>query len=212
VLSVSEGRITRKSDANRALADVGSVSLDLNKSKKFATLCQYKTRKSSSNHRESHQKQTETKDSCSRQPLNMAPTPNISLKTALAGASREKIIASLHDHQNFLKVTNDQLQDAILQDGTPGTVDSKCTYEIHSKGQSPYKQIIMNEADGIISDVNMSVMGGSLQIVAHWKIIGDDLVENVFITANFLIRKAVEGPTKSFGVIQGKKLVDSARA
>jgi hypothetical protein len=153
-----------------------------------------------------------TKFNFSHQLPNMAPTPNISLKTPLAGAPRDKVIASIHDHQNFLKVTNDQLQDAILQDGTPGMVDSKCTYEIHSKGQSPYKQIITNEADGIISDVNMSVMGGSLRIIAHWKVIGDDLVESAFITANFLIRKAVEGPTKSFGIIQGKKFVDSARS
>jgi hypothetical protein len=121
----------------------------------------------------------------------MAPSPNVTVTTPLAGASREKLIASLHDHQNFLKVTNDQLQETKLLDGTPGTASSKCTYEIYSKGQSAYKQILTNSAEGLNSDVTMSVMGGSLHLTSDWKVIGDNLVEEVYIDTNFIIRKAV---------------------
>jgi len=123
-------------------------------------------------------------------------TPTTTVSTPLpTGCTPEQAIAALHNHELYIRITCPQLVSHKLLSGKPD-VNEPCVYEVTDKkpiGQTTFKLTLINVADGIDTLVNAKPPIGTLTISGKWRVVEGQLVEEVTIDANMLVRKMVKG-------------------
>lgn len=134
------------------------------------------------------------------------------------GLAPETLIAALHDHTLYVKITNPDMISVKQDSGpSPPTIGSPCTYTVTNKnkdGESTMEQVFTNHPDGVdVSLVIKPPVGGDIVIRASWRVVDGVLKEEVDIEAGFLIRKMAKGPIEKGAVEHHKAFfVETGRA
>jgi hypothetical protein len=124
----------------------------------------------------------------------MAPTCTI--KTPLSeNVSAAELVRSLHDHDSYIKITCPQLISYELESGVP-TSSEPVVYRVTDKkpfGQTTFSLTLTNTSDGINTLVNAKAPLGAIVIKGQWYVTEGNLIENVEIDANMVMKKMVKG-------------------
>lgn len=140
------------------------------------------------------------------------------------------LIATLHSHETMIAALCPGL---ISYEFISGDKATEATYSVTDKKpmgqvtptptlfaksypntpkQTTYKLTLTNVPDGINSFVNAKPPVGSLTIAAKWRVAGGQLVEEVEIEGNFMIKKMAKGNVEKTHPEQHTKLIELARA
>lgn len=79
-------------------------------------------------------------------------------------------------------------------------------------GQTTYKLTLTNVEDGVDSFVNAKPPVGTLTIAGKWRIKDGNLVEDVEIDGNFMMKKMAKGNVEKTHPEQHTKLLEHAKA
>lgn len=125
----------------------------------------------------------------------MAPTTTIS--TPLPTSSTpESIIAAIHNHDVFIKITTPALISYTKTSPEECAVDVPITYSVTDKkplGQTTYALTLTNRVDGIDTHVLAKPPVGSLIIKGQWRVVDGTLKEDVEVDTNFAMKRMVKG-------------------
>ncbi|PSN65412.1 hypothetical protein BS50DRAFT_57559 [Corynespora cassiicola Philippines] len=138
-------------------------------------------------------------------------TTNVS--TAIpAGLDASSVLAALHNHELMIKTLCPAL---ISFEFESGDKNSQATYNITDKkpiGQTTYKLTLTNVADGVDSLVNANPPVGHLTISGKWRVANGQLVEDVEIDGNFMMKKMAKGNVEKTHPEQHSRLLEAAKA
>lgn len=115
-----------------------------------------------------------------------------------AGTPEQSVIASLHDHDAYIRTTCPQLISQKHLSGTAGAggAGEPCVYEITDKrpiGQTTFKMTLTNVVDGVDAVVEGKAPTGSMVVRSRWRVRGGRLDEAVEIESNIVTRKFIKG-------------------
>ncbi|KAF1978736.1 hypothetical protein BU23DRAFT_186737 [Bimuria novae-zelandiae CBS 107.79] len=122
------------------------------------------------------------------------------------------LIATLHTHDTMIKALCPGL---ISYEFVSGDKNSEATYSVTDKksmGQTTYKLTLTNVNDGIDSLVNAKPPVGTLTISAKWRVVKGELVEEVEIDGNFMMKKMAKGNVEKTHPEQHARLLEMAKA
>jgi hypothetical protein len=127
----------------------------------------------------------------------------------------EAAIAVIHNHELYIKATCPSLISHSRLSGSPN-IGEPCVYDVTDKkpiGQTKFKLILTNVADGIDTLVNANLPVGELTISGKWRVADGVLREDVVIKANMLVRMMAKGNVeKSHPEQHAALLVEAAKA
>jgi hypothetical protein len=145
--------------------------------------------------------------------LTMAPTPTIS--TPLPNdISPDAIIALLHDHETYIKLTCPQLISHKLESGD-ASASEPCVYHVVDRkpiGETTYTLTLTNTPEGIDSLVNAKPPFGTLIITTKWRIADGTLTETMDIEANMIMKKMIKGNLEKQHAEYHTELINMAKA
>jgi hypothetical protein len=125
---------------------------------------------------------------------------DINIKNLVSHYHRAVIlIAALHNHFLYLKISNPDLVSSYLSSGpSPPSINSPCIYSVTSKskgGVHTVEQEFVNYPKGVDTHVSIQLpVGGTMTIRAKWRVIDGILKEEVEIKARYLVQKIARGP------------------
>ncbi|KAJ4351986.1 uncharacterized protein N0V89_007332 [Didymosphaeria variabile] len=96
-----------------------------------------------------------------------------------------------------------------------GDKNTEAIYSVTDKkpiGQTTYKLTLTNVNDGIDSLVNAKPPVGTLTIAAKWRVSRGQLVEEVEIDGNFMVKKMAKGNVEKTHPEQHTRLLELAKA
>jgi hypothetical protein len=131
------------------------------------------------------------------------------------GLSPEALIAILHNHPFYLKVTNPDLTSFNMSSGpSPPTIGVPCVYAVTSKspqGEHTVDQELVNHPEGADTRVTIKLpVGGMMTIQAKWRVNGGVLKEEVELEAGYLMRKMAKRPIEKIAMEQHKTFFEEA--
>ncbi|KAF2124484.1 hypothetical protein P153DRAFT_379568 [Dothidotthia symphoricarpi CBS 119687] len=138
------------------------------------------------------------------------PTSHIS--TPLNGTDATVVITALHNHDLMIKTLCPALVSYAFESGDK---NSQATYTVTDKkpiGQTTYKLTITNVPNGVDTMVNAKPPVGILTIAGKWRVINGELVEDVEIDGNFMMKKVAKGNVEKTHPEQHMKLLEAAMA
>ncbi|CAN8095197.1 unnamed protein product [Discula destructiva] len=112
-----------------------------------------------------------------------------------AGIKRDAVIATLHDHDIYIRTTCPDVIEFHKISGTPA-VGSSCVYEVTDKrpiGKTTFQLTLVNHHDGVTATVNGKAPTGSILVVSKWLVHADRIEEVVSIDSNFVMNKMIKG-------------------
>ncbi|KAF9732380.1 hypothetical protein PMIN01_09238 [Paraphaeosphaeria minitans] len=139
------------------------------------------------------------------------------------------LIATLHNHEIMIAalcpglvsyefISGDKTTEATysITDKKPigqrTTTSSPSTIIPNTPKQTTYKLTLTNVPDGIDSLVNAKPPVGALTIAAKWRVAGTQLVEEVEIEGNFMMKKMAKGNVEKTHPEQHTRLIELAKA
>lgn len=155
------------------------------------------------------------------------PTSHIS--TPLNGVDAQIVISALHNHDLMIKTLCPSL---ISYEFDSGDAASSATYSVTDKkpiGQVPfpslpilqttpltlpqttYKLTLTNTPTGVDSLVNAKPPVGVLTIAGQWRVADGQLIEDVEIDGNFMMKKMAKGNVEKTHPEQHAKLIEAAQ-
>ncbi|KAF2852466.1 hypothetical protein T440DRAFT_525911 [Plenodomus tracheiphilus IPT5] len=137
------------------------------------------------------------------------PTSHIS--TPLNGVNASIVIAALHNHDLMIKILCPALVSYVFECGDAHT---QATYSITDRkptGQTTYTLTLTNTSAGVNSLVNARPPVGVLTISGKWRVSGGQLIEDVEIDANFMMKKVAKTNVEKTHPGQHVKLLEAVR-
>ncbi|KAH8723732.1 hypothetical protein GQ44DRAFT_684389 [Phaeosphaeriaceae sp. PMI808] len=137
------------------------------------------------------------------------PTSHIS--TPLEGIDAGIVIAALHNHDLMIKTLCPALISYHFESGDKAT---QATYSITDRkpmGQTTYTLTLTNVFNGVDSLVNAKPPIGVLTITGKWRVTDGELVEEVDIDANFMMKKVARTNVEKTHPVQHIKLLEAAQ-
>ncbi|QDS70213.1 hypothetical protein FKW77_006942 [Venturia effusa] len=140
-------------------------------------------------------------------------TTKSTVKTALPkDLSPETLIAALHNHELYFKLSDPDVISTVLKSGDPSKIGEACVYTVTSKAHTADYQVT-SQADGLDTKAAVKSPVGTLNITTKWRVADGTLKEDIEIEANFVMRKMAKGPTeKNAEETHRKFLVEVAKA
>lgn len=138
------------------------------------------------------------------------PTSHIS--TPIGGIPAAVVVAALHNHDLMIKTLCPALISYHFESGNQNT---QATYSITDRkpiGQTTYQLTLTNVSDGVNSLVNAKPPVGVLTISGTWRVYNGELVEDVEIDANFMMKKVAKTNVDKTHPEQHMKLLEAALA
>jgi hypothetical protein len=131
------------------------------------------------------------------------------------GLSPEALIAALHNHPLYLKVTNPDLGSFKMSSGpSPPTIGVPWVYAVASKtpqGEHTVDQELINHPEGVDTRVTIKLpVGGTMTIRAKWRVNGGVLKEGKELEAGYLMRKMAKAPIEKIALEQHKMFFEEA--
>ncbi|QDS70559.1 hypothetical protein FKW77_010448 [Venturia effusa] len=124
----------------------------------------------------------------------MAPTTTVS--TPLTTSTPELVVATMHNHEAFIKITTPALITYSKTSTEEPAVDVPITYSVTDKklmGQTTYTLTLTNRATGIDTHVVAKPPVGSLIIKGEWRVVDGAIKEDVTIDTQFPMKNMVKG-------------------
>lgn len=112
-----------------------------------------------------------------------------------AGVKEEAVIASLHNHDIYIRITCPQLIDYKKISGEPA-IGETCVYEVTDKrpiGQTTFKLTLVNQPKGIDATVDGKAPTGSIHIESKWSVTSGRIEENIAIDSNAIMKRMIKG-------------------
>ncbi|KAI8932296.1 hypothetical protein NX059_010492 [Plenodomus lindquistii] len=137
------------------------------------------------------------------------PTSHIS--TPLNGVEASIVIAALHNHDLMIRTLCPALVSYAFESGN---MRAQATYSITDRkpnGQTTYRITLTNTSFGVDSLVNAKPPVGVLTISGKWRVSGGQLIEDVEIDANFMMKKVAKTNVDKTHPGQHVKLLQAAR-
>ncbi|KAF2119687.1 hypothetical protein BDV96DRAFT_642701 [Lophiotrema nucula] len=138
-------------------------------------------------------------------------TTNVSTSIP-TGLAQDQVLAALHNHDLMIKTLCPALISYEFESGDPNT---QATYSVTDKkpiGQTTYKLTLTNVVDGVDSLVNAKPPVGILTIAGKWRVKNGQLVEDVEIDGNFMMKKMAKGNVEKTHPAQHSQLLEQAKA
>jgi hypothetical protein len=133
-----------------------------------------------------------------------------------ASTTKDSLIATLHNHDLYIKATIPLL---ITYNKTSATdvpvLNEPTTYSITDKkpiGQVTYTLTLTNRTEGIDARVDAKPPVGSLIIKSHWVVTDEEVKEEVEIEANIVMKRMVRGTVEKSHPEQHLQLIYDATA
>lgn len=166
--------------------------------------------------------------------LVQPPTMSSTITTPISPTIQPStLIATLHNHDIMIKalcpglisyafISGDKTSEA-----TYSVTDKKPIGQVHPPffsfplplfstfpdiSQTTYRLTLTNVTSGIDSLVNAKPPVGTLTIAAKWRVAGGELVEEVEIDGNFMMKKMAKGNVEKTHPEQHSRLLEMARA
>ncbi|KAI1199897.1 hypothetical protein F5X97DRAFT_321912 [Nemania serpens] len=111
-----------------------------------------------------------------------------------ADTTEQAVIATLHNHDTYIKTTCPHLLSQTHISGTPGP-EQPCVYSITDKrpiGQTTFKMTLKNVAQGIETVIEAKAPMGSMTITSKWRAVDGKLHEAVEIKSNLVMKKLIK--------------------
>lgn len=131
-----------------------------------------------------------------------------------AGVKEDAVIASLHNHDVYIKITCPQLIDYKKISGEPA-IGEACVYEVTDKrpiGQTTFKLTLVNQPKGIDATVDGKSPTGSIHIESKWTVTSGKIEESIAIDSNAIMKKMIKGSVEKSHPEQHKNFVQAAQA
>lgn len=131
-----------------------------------------------------------------------------------AGIKEEAVIASLHDHDVYIKVTCPQLISYKKISGEP-VIGEACVYEVTDKrpiGQTTFRLTLVNQPKGIDATVDGKAPTGSIHIESKWSVTSGRIEENIAIESNAIMKKMIKGSVEKSHPEHHQNFVQAAQA
>ncbi|KAF2247638.1 hypothetical protein BU26DRAFT_552309 [Trematosphaeria pertusa] len=129
-----------------------------------------------------------------------------------AGLSQTTVIAALHNHDLMIRTLCPAL---ISYEFESGDMSTQAMYIVTDKkpiGQTTYKLTLTNVPDGVDSLVNAKPPVGVLTISGKWRVRNGQLVEDVEIDGNFMMKKMAKGNVEKTHPEQHTRLLEQMKA
>ncbi|TID15999.1 polyketide synthase protein [Venturia nashicola] len=142
----------------------------------------------------------------------MAPTTTINTSLP-ASATPESVIAAMHNHDVFIKITTPALITFTKTSTEEPALDVPIAYSITDKkpvGQTTYTLTLTNRTNGIDTHVLAKPPVGSLIIKGEWRVVDGTIKEDVDIDTNFAIKRMVKGNIEKTHPEQHTQLIAEA--
>lgn len=142
----------------------------------------------------------------------MAPTTSISTPLP-ATSTPESVIAALHNHDAFIKITTPALISYSKTSNEEPALDVPIAYSVTDKkpmGQTTYTLTLTSRAIGIDTHVLAKPPVGTLVIKGEWRVADGALKEDVEVETNFAMKRMVKGniekthPEQHMQLVAGK--------
>ena len=131
-----------------------------------------------------------------------------------AGVKEEAVIASLHNHDIYIKITCPQLIDYKKISGEPA-IGNSCVYEVTDKrpiGQTTFQLTLVNQPKGIDATIDGKAPTGSIHIESKWSVTSGRIEENIMINSNAIMKKMIKGSVEKSHPEQHQNFVQAAQA
>jgi hypothetical protein len=142
----------------------------------------------------------------------MAPTTTISTPLPTS-ASPESLIAAMHDHDLFIKITTPLLIEYSKTSPEDPALDVPIIYSVTDTkpmGKATYTLTLTNRADGIDTEVFAKPPVGTLIIKNQWRVVDGTLKEDVEIDTNIVMKRMVKGNIEKTHPEQHMQLIAKA--
>jgi hypothetical protein len=130
---------------------------------------------------------------------NFESSPTTTITTPFpAGVTSAQVVASLHNHDTYIRATCPELVKYEKVSGEPNT-EAGVTYSVTDKkpiGTTTYSLIIVDRADGIETKVNAKAPVGSMIVESKWVATATELIEKIWVDGNFVIKTMVKSVTE----------------
>lgn len=131
-----------------------------------------------------------------------------------AGVKEDAIIASLHNHDIYIKVTCPQLIEYKTISGE-SAIGEACVYEVTDKrpiGQTTFRLTLVNQPHGIDATVDGKAPTGSIHIESKWSVTGGRIEESIAIDSNAIMKRMIKGSVEKSHPEQHQSFVQAAQA
>lgn len=137
------------------------------------------------------------------------------ITTPLAtGVKEEAVIASLHNHDTYIRITCPQLIDYKKISGDPAAGEV-CVYEVTDKrpiGQTTFRLTLVNQPKGIDATVDGKAPTGSIHIESKWSVTSGRIEESIAIDSNAIMKKMIKGSVEKSHPEHHQSFVQAAQA
>ncbi|KAK2614762.1 hypothetical protein N8I77_001565 [Diaporthe amygdali] len=134
--------------------------------------------------------------------------------TLATGVKEEAVIASLHNHEVYIKVTCPHLIDYKKISGEPA-VGQSCVYEVTDKrpiGQTTFRLTLVNQPKGIDATVDGKSPTGSIHIESKWSVTSGRIEESIAIDSNAIMKRMIKGSVEKSHPEHHQSFVQAAQA
>ncbi|KAF1846264.1 uncharacterized protein K460DRAFT_417383 [Cucurbitaria berberidis CBS 394.84] len=138
------------------------------------------------------------------------PTSHIS--TPIGAVDAAVVITALHNHDLMIRTLCPALVSYTFEAGYRNTQATYCITDRTPGGQTAYNLTLTNVPSGVNSLVNAKPPVGVLTISGKWRVAGGELVEEVEIDANFMMKKVAKSNVEKTHPEQHMKLLHAALA
>lgn len=131
-----------------------------------------------------------------------------------AGVNEEAVIASLHNHDTYIRVTCPQLIDYKKVSGEPA-IGEPCIYEVTDKrpiGQTTFRLTLVNQSKGIDATVDGKAPTGSIHVESKWSVTSGRIEENIAIDSNAIMKRMIKGSVEKTHPEHHQSFVQAAQA
>ncbi|KAI3394462.1 hypothetical protein diail_2654 [Diaporthe ilicicola] len=131
-----------------------------------------------------------------------------------AGVEEEAVIASLHNHGTYIKITCPQLIAYKKISGEPA-IGKSCVYEVTDKrpiGQTTFRLTLVNQPKGIDATVVGSAPTGSIHIESKWSVTSGRIEETITIDSNAIMKKMIKGSVEKSHPEHHQSFLQAAQA
>lgn len=132
-----------------------------------------------------------------------------------AGVKEEAVIASLHNHDIYIKVTCPQLIDYKKISGGEPVIGETCVYEVTDKrpiGQTTFRLTLVNQPKGIDATVDGKAPTGSIHIESKWSVTSGRIEESIAIDSNAIMKRMIKGSVEKSHPEHHQSFVQAASA
>ncbi|KAI1191006.1 hypothetical protein F5B17DRAFT_454455 [Nemania serpens] len=113
-----------------------------------------------------------------------------------ADTTSQAVVATLHDHDTYIKTTCPHLLSQTHVCGTPGPGPGRpCVYNITDKrpiGQTTFKMTLTNVAQGVEAVIEGRAPTGAMTVTSKWRAADGQLHEAVEIESNLVTKKLIK--------------------